>query len=225
MRTQRINKAFLFIFVMLAALHCTAQTDVGASVYGAFSGTVRGSGSIHTPAPSSAVGGLFELRHIFNPVLGFEATYSFNPAKQVYTYTGAIPVLVCNPSPGGPACPAPPPYVVPVSANANEFTADWIPSKTKGALRPFGVLGVGVLLDVPSGGQSNTTTVIEPIFVYGVGMDWARWKRFGLRVQYRGNLYKSPNTNPSFYSGMNLKLNGSLMLTNEPMVGVYFRLP
>ena len=85
------------------------------------------------------------------------------------------------------------------------------------------MLGAGVLLDVPSGGQSNTTTVIEPVFVYGVGMDWARWKRFGLRVQYRGNLYKSPDMSPSFYSGMGP--NRSLMLTNEPMVGVYFRLP
>ncbi len=54
-------------------------------------------------------------------------------------------------------------------------------------------------------------------------MDWARWKRFGLRVQYRGNLYKSPDMSPSFYSGMGP--NRSLMLTNEPMVGVYFRLP
>jgi hypothetical protein len=219
MRIQRANKAFVFIFVMLAALHCSGQTDVGASVYGALSATTSGDNS--TESPSYAAGGLLELRHIFNPVRGFEATYSFNPAKQVYTYTGAIPAsVVCAPPPGG--CLQLPPTVS-VSANAQEFTADWIPSKTKGALRPFGVLGAGVLLDVPSGGQSNTTTVTEPVFVYGVGMDWARWKRFGLRVQYRGNLYKSPDMSPSFYSGM--VPNRSLMLTNEPMAGVYFRLP
>ncbi len=211
MQIQRTNKAFIFIFVMLAALHCTAQTDVGASVYGAFSGTVRGSSGIHIPAPSSAVGGLFELRHIFNPVLGFEVTYSYNRANQVYYGgVGTICGLVCS--------NLPPPSSV--SANANEFTADWIPSKTKGALRPFGVLGVGALLDVPSGGQSNTTTVTEPVFVYGVGMDWAHWKRFGLRVQYHGNLYKSPNVSTVDNGSTN-----ALMLTNEPMVGVYFRLP
>ncbi len=221
MRTQRMYATLFLVFLLSMTRACTAQTDVGASVYGAFSGTVSGSGSIHIPAPSSAVGGLFELRHIFNPYLGFEATYSYNRANQFYPSYGAVPVAC--PLPSGCTYPPPSPPVS-VSANANEFTADWIPSKTKGALRPFGVLGAGVLLDVPSGGQSNTTTVIEPVFVYGVGMDWARWKRFGLRVQYRGNLYKSPNTNPSFYSGMNLKLN-DLMLTNEPMVGVYFRLP
>ena len=221
MRTQRVYATLVLIFLLSMTRACTAQTDVAASVYGAFSGTVRGSGSIHIPAPSSAVGGLLELRHIFSPVLGFEVTYSYNRANQFYTSYGAVPE-VCAPPPGG--CPPPLPPPVFVSASANEFTADWIPSRTKGALRPFGVLGAGVLLDVPSGGQSNTTTVTEPVFVYGVGMDWARWKRFGLRVQYRGNLYKSPNTSPSFYSGMNLKLN-DLMLTNEPMVGVYFRLP
>ena len=201
---------------------CTAQTDVGASVYGAFSGTVRGSSSIHIQAPSSAVGGLFELRRIFNPVLGFEVTYSYNRANQVYTSYGygAVPEI-CAPPPGG--CPPPPPPLPPpvsVSANANEFTADWIPSRTKGALRPFGVLGGGVLIDVPSGGQSNTTTVTEPVFVYGVGMDWAHWKRFGLRVQYRGNLYKSTSMSTVYNEPTN-----ALMLTNEPMAGVYFRLP
>ena len=219
MQTQRVYATLFLIFLLSMTRACTAQTDVGASVYGALSATTSGDNS--TESPSYAAGGLLELRHIFNPVLGFEATYSFNPAKQVYTYTGAIPAsVVCVPPPGG--CSQLPPTVS-VSANANEFTADWIPSKTKGALRPFGVLGAGVLLDVPSGGQSNTTTVTEPVFVYGVGMDWARWKRFGLRVQYRGNLYKSPDMSPSFYSGM--VPNRSLMLTNEPMAGVYFRLP
>ncbi len=162
MRTQRVYATLVLIFLLSMTRACTAQTDVGASVYGAFSGTVRGSGSIHIPAPSSAVGGLLELRHIFSPVLGFEVTYSYNRANQVYTSYGAVPVAC--PLPSGCAYP-PPPLPVSVSANANEFTADWIPSRTKGALRPFGVLGVGALLDMPSGGQSNTTTVIEPVFV------------------------------------------------------------
>ncbi len=217
MRTQRAYATLFLIFLLSMTRACTAQTDVGASVYGAFSGTVRGSSSIHIQAPSSAVGGLFELRHIFNPYLGFEATYSYNRANQVYTSygCGAVPVVY---SPSGCAYPLLPP--VSVSANANEFTADWIVSKTKGALRPFGVLGGGVLIDVPSGGQSNTTTVTEPVFVYGVGMDWAHWKRFGLRVQYRGNLYKSTSMSTVYNEPTN-----ALMLTNEPMVGVYFRLP
>ncbi len=219
MRVQRTNKAFIFIFVMLAALHCNGQTDVAASVYGAFSGTTSGNGTTQTQ--SNAAGGLFELRHIFNPYLGFEATYSYNRANQVYAFSGSYA------TPGCPLLPCPPypqkPTPTPVSANANEFTADWIPSKTKGALRPFGVLGGGVLIDVPSGGQSNTTTDTEPVFVYGVGLDWARWKWIGLRVQYRGNLYKSPNILTPYYTAVS-PING-LMLTNEPMAGVYFRLP
>ncbi len=220
---MRTYKIFIFLLALLAAQVCSGQTDVAASLYGAFSGTTGPTDHNNNTlqAPSNAAGGLFEFRHIFLPVLGFEATYSYNRANQVYrNYFNAHNTTLCPP---GPGCPVPPPSSVPVSANAHEFTADWIPSKTKGTLRPFGVLGVGVLLDVPSGGQSNTTTVTEPVFVYGVGLDWARWKRFGLRLQYRGNLYNSPHMLTSFYP--NLTPNDAPMLTNEPMLGVYFRLP
>ena len=211
---MRTYKIFVFLLVLLAASSCQAQTDVAASLYGALSTSPQGGNT--TQSPSYSPGGMFEFQHIFNPVLDFEATYSFNPAKQIYAYTGPVPALVCNPV---PSCPAPLPSSTSVSANAHELTADWIPSKTKGTLRPFAVLGGGVLIDVPSGGQSNTTTDTKPVFVFGLGMDWARWKRIGLRFQYRGNLYSAPLLTTQYTS------TGSLMLTNEPMVGLYFRLP
>ena len=211
---MRMHKIFIFLLALLVAQAACAQTDIAGSIYGAFSTSPQGGNTMQSPSYSP--GGMFEFRHIFNPVLGLEATYSFNPAKQIYTYTGPVPALVCNPV---PSCPAPLPSSTSVSANAHEFTADWIPSKTKGALRPFGVLGGGVLMVVPSGGQSNTTTATKPVFVFGLGMDWARWKRVGLRFQYRGNLYSAPLLTTQYAS------TGSLMLTNEPMVGVYFRLP
>ena len=201
---------FLFHFICFSAFACYGQTDIAASGLGAFSVSSNGGGTGQTQ--SDAAGGLLEFRHIWNPGFSFEVTYSYNRANQVYVNNGPVPaVCVVNTCAGLPR--------IPVSANANEFTADWMPTKTTGALRPFAVLGGGVLMVVPSGGQSNTTTATKPVFVFGLGMDWARWKRVGLRFQYRGNLYSAPLLTTQYAS------TGSLMLTNEPMVGVYFRLP
>ena len=203
--------AFICLFVLLGTHTCNAQTDIAASGLGTFSvSSSNGGGTGQTQ--SNAAGALLEFRYIWNPGLSFEATYSYNRADQVYTDGGGVPaVCVLGVCAGLPR--------IPVAANAHELTADWIPSKTKGTLRPFAVLGVGVLIDVPSGGQSNTMTDTKPVFVFGLGMDWAHWKRWGLRFQYRGNLYSAPLLTTQYTS------TGSLMLTNEPMVGLYFRLP
>jgi len=206
MRIQWMHAAFLFIG--LSALGCAAaqaQTDVAASLYGAFSGTTNGNGIMQSP--SNAAGGLFEVRHIANPIVGYEATYAFNRANQVYTSSGSVCGLVCEPL--APAA---------VSANAHEITADWVASLKLANLRPFALAGVGVLIDVPSGGQAGTNTATKPVFVYGAGLDWGLLPHLGLRLQYRGNLYRAPALTSVFTS------TGAFAQTSEPMLGVFFRL-
>ncbi len=76
---------FLFIAGLAAmggAGLAQAQTDVALSLYGAFSGTTNANGTVQSPAASA--GGMIELRHIRNPLIGYEATYSYNRANQVY---------------------------------------------------------------------------------------------------------------------------------------------
>jgi len=196
--------AALFLFPSLAS----AQTSVAASLYGAFTGTTNGNGT--QQSPSNSAGALIEVRHIANPVLGFEATYSYNRADQAYSFNGpAVPV--CS------GCTVPPPVSVP--ANAHEITADWTPSLHFSNLRPFGVLGLGLLLNVPSGSQtSSTSTSAKAVYVYGAGLDWGLLPHLGLRFQYRGNLYEAPDLS-KLYSSTN-----SFTHTAEPMIGVYFRL-
>ena len=176
-----------------------AQTSVGLSVYGAFNGTTTGNGV--EQSPSNAAGGLFELRHLSNPILGWEATYSYNRANQSYR---SIPCPV-----GG--CTA-----STISSNAHEVTADWVPSIHVGNLRPFGVLGVGLLLNEPSGNQSNATSSNKAVYVYGAGLDWGLLPHLGLRFQYRGNLYQSPDIS-KLYTSTN-----AFTHTAEPMIGAYF---
>jgi opacity protein-like surface antigen len=225
MRIPRIHTTFLLLAVALATTTALAQTSISASVYGAFSGTTTGNGT--TQSPANQAGGLVEVRHTSNPVLGFEATYSFNRANQNYSDLFYPPVPVC-PSPCGPFT-----QNLKVPANAHEVTADWVPSVHIANLRPFAVLGVGLLLNVPSGNQTLTTTnsagsstsgpstgastSTTPVYVYGAGVDWGLVPHIGLRLQYRGNLYKSPDLSKLYTS------TGAFTHTAEPMVGIYVR--
>lgn len=202
----------LAIVLGLAPLTLHAQTDVAASVYGAFSPTTQPSSLPigTTESPSNAAGVLLEVRHIVNPFVGFEGTYSYNRANRAYSYK---PMLVCpaqNPQlPCGPA-----EKVTSVPANAHEITGDWVFSMKLANLRPFALAGGGVLRNVPtestvtgteitcgpvaedcvpSSATFSTRTQTTGVFVYGAGLDWTLLPHLGLRFQYRGNLYKAPD--------------------------------
>ena len=216
--------AFLLIPFLLAALLAAAParasqtTDAAVSIYGAFSGTT--SGNAVNQSPANAAGGMIELRHLVHPWLGFEGTYSFNRANQNYA-TQCPPSGFCSPDTSAS-----------VSANAHEFTADWVFSLKLLNLRPFAVVGAGVLLDVPTGGTSTsctqfdpacsttaapTSTSTQPVFVYGAGLDWGLLPHLGLRFQYRGNLYKAAALTSVIQSS------NAFTQTAEPMIGAYFR--
>jgi opacity protein-like surface antigen len=229
-----LNTALSFICATAACAAANAQSDLAASGYGAFSGTTTGGGTQQSPA--SQAGGIVELRHIVNPLLGFEGTYSFNRANQSYTsQPGGCPAFGCTISTES------------VSANAHEITGDWVPSLHISNLRPFALLGVGLLLDVPSSGQATvfttspcegmqcclqcatpvlsvTTTSSSPtqtsakaVYVYGAGLDWGLLPHLGLRLQYRGNLYSAPNVTKLFTS------TSTFTHTAEPMIGAYVK--
>lgn len=216
MRIRWFHTAFI---VMACALVClsssniaSAQTTVSASAYGAFSGTTNGNGTQQSPA--NQAGGIFELRHTSNPIIGFEGTYSFNRANQTYScYETGCPLVQNCPVGVVPCGPVP----ASVPANAHEITADWVPSVHLANVRPFGVLGAGALLNVPSGSASDASTKITGVYVYGAGLDWGLIPHIGLRLQYRGNLYKAPDLSKLYTS------TDAFTHTAEPMVGLYVR--
>ena len=57
-----------------------AQTDVAGSIYGAFNGTTNGDGT--TQSPANAAGALLEVRHISNPLIGYEGHILLQPGKR-----------------------------------------------------------------------------------------------------------------------------------------------
>ncbi|HEY1768062.1 MAG TPA: outer membrane beta-barrel protein [Terracidiphilus sp.] len=196
---------FLALTLVGSGAAC-AQTDVALSLYGAFSGTTNGNGTVQSP--SNSAGGLAELRHISNPLVGYDVTYSFNRANQAYSSSSNVN---CGLSCGNISAAT-------VSADAHELTTDWVISVHGANLRPFALAGIGLLFNEPVGNQSNTNSATKPAFVYGAGLDWGLLPHLGLRFQYRGNLYKSPDLTRLYTS------TGAFTHTAEPMLGVYFRL-
>jgi len=185
-----------------------AQTDVSASVLGSFSTSSNGNGTYQSP--SAALGGLFEVRHIAHPLIGFEATYSYNRANEVYGANSYVcPVTT-------PDCEPPQPQ--PISANAHEVTVDWVASLKFANLRPFALAGVGGIFTEPASGQSYTTPDAKAVFVYGAGLDMGLLPHFGLRLQYRGNLNKAADLSTVYTS------TDAFTRSGQPMVGLYLRL-
>ncbi len=207
MNKYRISLFVVTLFLPLfAGTAARAQTDVALSLYGTFSSTTNYNIGFEHQEAADAVGGLFEFRHIISPFVGYEATYSFNRANQVYTYAGLTPV-------GS----APETFSAAVSADAHEITGDWLFSAQVGKLRPFGLAGIGIQINRPVSGQFETTISNEPVYVYGAGLDWRLVSHFGLRFQYRGNVYKAPKVTTAYGS------NGAFTHTAEPMIGAYFK--
>ena len=202
---RRLPAAILLsAFAAFGAASAHAQTDVALSLYGAFSGSTKNGPD--TQSPSNSAGGLVELRHISNPLVGYDVTYSYNRANQSY-----FNPISCPPSPT--TCSA----WQAISANAHELSADWVASVHGANLRPFALAGVGLLFNQPAGSQSNTQSSTKPVFVYGAGLDWGLLPHLGLRFQYRGNLYKAPNLTKVFTS------TNAFTQTAGPMIGAYLR--
>ena len=238
MRMTFAYRTFLLAAVAaLAGLPAHAQTDVAASLYGAFSGSTTAPSTSNAPggallSPSNAAGALIELRHIRNPLVGYEATYAYNRANQSEIVTSATP----------PACPVGNciniDTVAAVPANAHALTGDWVASVKLANFRPFALAGGGVLFHVPAAGtvpipyitcsrtsptceqgtiNISTKTQATGLFVYGVGVDWGLLPHLGLRLQYRGNVYKLSSLLKEFSS------ESAFTRTAEPMLGLYFR--
>ena len=167
-----------------------AQTDVAASFYGAFTGTQEANGTVQSP--SNQAGFLLEMRHISNPLVGYELNYSFNRANQSYNFQS-------------------------VKAAAHEVGADWFISFPILNFKPFVLAGGGLLFFRPDGEQTGVSGQTKPAFVYGGGVDWTVIPHFGLRGQYRGNLYHAPDLLKAASSTR------EFANTSEPMLGAHFR--
>lgn len=208
-----LASSFIFATLVCAAAH--AQKDVALSVFGAYTNSAKpGNANFDRMNPAAAAGGMLEFRHIYRSWLGWQASYSFRGANEVFdelVYSSGCGTGVCPPTIGRATFTA--------SANAQEFTADWVFTGRIDRVRPFLILGGGLLLTQPDGSEPPASQTVQPVLDYGVGFDWRFARHFGLRLQYRGDLYQAPgilppnNTNPHI----------GLMNTSKPTLGLFYR--
>jgi hypothetical protein len=208
METRMQLKWMLATFATLgiaasSGTYAYAQADIAASFYQAITSASSGHGTQQTPA--NGTGGMIEARDIFKPLLGFELTYSLNQADQTLAPKAGSCGFTCDNQP------------TTVSAYAHEITGDWIVSEKRGSLRPFGLVGIGFFITQPTSNQYDLNTIVKPVYVFGGGTDWALSQRFGLRFQFRENLYKAPEVSGLFNP------TGAFTQSAEPMAGFYFR--
>lgn len=184
----------LALLILGAPLLSHAQVDLNASLYGQFPGATNSDGI--TQSPSSSAGVMLGIRKYDHPWRGYEVTYSFNHANQDYSGT----------------------TLSSVAADAHSVTADYVVSFPFPAigLRPFALGGGGLVFFAPQGSAPGTTEV-SGVFSYGAGVDLRLVPHLGLRVQYRGLVYRAPDFGEAFLS------TDSFTHTAQPMAGLYLQ--
>lgn len=199
----------------LAAAFCSAfsahaQTSVALSALGSFpSSTSSNNGLNGSQTASNQAGFLVELRHISNPLVGYDVSYSYHRANQ--NYVG--PIILCPITPGG-SCLTP---IEPVHANAHTLTLNYVVSMPILAFRVFALGGGGIQHFSPTDNPNvSTQSQTKGVFDYGAGLDWTVLPHLGLRFQYRGYVYKAPQLETAFSSP------NKFIQSAEPMIGAYF---
>lgn len=208
-----MKKLFALPLVLLAwginSAH--AQTSVALNALGAIPSS--STGTVTQQNAAKQAGFMLELRHISNPFVGYDVSYSFRGANQSYEYTGPTPVDC--PGIGCPIYDANP--YQSVHADAQELALNWVVSLPLADFRVFALAGGGLEYFDPSGSQSGPTqSQTKGMFDYGGGVDWTILPHLGLRFQYRGDVYKAPMIATNFSSSNKFTHNA------EPIIGAYF---
>lgn len=170
--------------------------DVSISVFGQFTNSSNGDGVSVNPLDS--VGGQATFRHVYHPWLGYEAGYGYTRFTDRYSS-----------------------YPFAVQHNLHEFQGSYLFSGPLNLhlVQPFGLVGVSALLFAPTlnGGQ-NASAQARVAISFGGGANIPLLaSRFGMRLQYRGLYYQTPDYGEAIYK------TGTWRLTSEPAVGVYMK--
>lgn len=175
------------------ALH---HDEVSLSAFGQFTSSASGDGITNTTGDSLGFRGTF--RHAYHWWLGYEIGYGYTRFAEHYT--------------GQPFS---------VQHNMHDISGSYLVSTPTSVLgfKPYGLLGVSLIDFSPTlnGGQ-RAPWQAKAALNYGVGIDHSLLvPNFGVRLEYRGLLYKAPDFGETKYR------TGSFRQTTEPSIGLYYR--
>jgi hypothetical protein len=183
----------------LHAQKALKNDDIGVTGLFEFTQTVSGNGV--TDTPSKAAGGEAVFRHSFHWWLGYEGAYSYTRYHEDYSGTSF------------------PEQLFGVQHNQHEFSGSYYVHGPTVLIQPFALAGVSAVLFSPTlnGGQ-NVPYQWRPGVNFGVGANLPLLSsHLGLRVEYRGVYYKTPDFGESYLT------TNAMRLTSEPMAGAYIR--
>lgn len=185
-----------FLFCSAAQAQKVLRND-DASVGGFYQFTSTASGNGISDTASKSLGGEASFRHSFHWWLGYEASYDYTRFSDFYS---------------GQAFG--------YQHNLHQFNGDYYVHGPKAfGIQPFAVAGVSAVVFSPTlnGGQ-NVPYQVRPGLNYGVGVNVPLLtSHLGLRLQYRGLMYKAPNFGEAYLT------TNAWRETSEPMAGVYIR--
>jgi hypothetical protein len=201
-QSRSLSFLLLFLFSTSSAWlgsPASAQTlknfEAGVNIFGQFSQSSNGNGVRDNPTDS--LGALATVRQSFHPWLGYEVNYGYTRFSERYS---TLPFDL--------------------QSNLHEVSGAYLlqgPKIPILGLQPFGAVGVGALIFLPTtaGGQKYNQQARIPL-LYEVGVNYPVFtSHFGLRFQYRGLVYKTPDFNSAPLT------TNARRQTAEPSVGAY----
>jgi hypothetical protein len=170
------------------------NSEIALTAFGQFTGSSNGDGIQVNPLDS--VGGQATFRHVYSPLLGYEAGYGYTRFTDRYSS-----------------------YPFGIQHNTHEFEGSYLLTAPAFlVVKPFALAGVSALLYAPSlnGGQ-DVSAQARVAFTFGGGADIPLLtSHFGLRVQYRALLHQTPNYDDVRFT------TGTWRISSEPAVGAYW---
>ena len=204
MRTAGVALAVICTLTSIAAAQDEGRFDFSIFAGAAFSKTSNSNNGAVSVKPTTALTIAGSVGYRFNRVHGIELNIGHTSNSQVYTV---------------------PPDSYRVKSDITEFSGAYVLSPFRmGKLEPFLLAGVGGLRF--SAGNQYIDGVLSPFgavgetslaYLYGGGTDYRLWRGVGVRLQYRGLIYKAPDF------GRSILFTGARGHMAEPTIGIFAR--
>jgi opacity protein-like surface antigen len=164
-------------------------------------------------SPSAGVLGTFHQQ--FTRWLGYNVNFGYTRFTENYSYGTAF-----LPSPTSSIASTSSFTRGSIGTNVVETTVAMVARGPKSrSFSMFAQFGGGGLFFLPSTHLDAYNKQIRPTMVFGVGMNYRLTEHFGLKAEYRGLFYKSPD----FASTLNyVPVTRMFTVTNEPVVGLTY---
>jgi opacity protein-like surface antigen len=179
---MKIGQIVAVVAMLIITTAASAQKGIDFALSGAgvFSKTTTSASGGVTDAPTKAVDVLGSVRYHIAKHHAFELNLGHLRNSQIFSV---------------------PPDTYRVTTSISEFSAAYVFTPLQGArFQPFLLAGGGALkfnvgntyidgIQQNLGANSRTTLAL----LYGIGTDYHLWKAIGLRLQYRGLVYRNPD--------------------------------